>query len=263
MSQRHVGNKELTFDLQGYEVFMPSIHDYDTGSHPKSWAKIMAVRHAITKYPDASYIWFLDQNALIMNPKRSVEEQLLYPRVLESLMIRDYPIVPPDSIIKTFAHLRGEDADLIISQDNDGLISDSMILKNGDWAKFLTETWLDPLYRSYNFQKAQRHALVSLALGSKGVGRHRWLIFASCSRSTLYNGTPRSSPRLPSSRSGRWPPTRAATSGQVTRTATSWPCSQAARRAATSTAKTRQCRTTRSGRSWLGRCHEQRGMTCR
>jgi mannan polymerase II complex MNN11 subunit len=130
----------------------------------------MAVRHAITKYPDASYIWFLDQNAYIMNPKRSVEEHLLYPRVLESLMIRDYPIVPPDSIIKTFAHLRGEDADLIISQDNDGLISDSMILKNGDWAKFLTETWLDPLYRSYNFQKAQRHALVSLAPSRKGGG---------------------------------------------------------------------------------------------
>lgn len=234
---------------------MPSVHDYDTGSHPTSWAKIMAVRHAIAKYPDASYIWYLDQNAYIMNPKRGIEEQLLYPRVLESLMIRDYPIVPPDSIIKTFAHLRGEDADLIISQDNDGLISDSMILKNGDWAKFLTETWLDPLYRSYNFQKAQRHALVSLALSKRG--ETPWANLASYSRSTLYNGIPRSSPGLPSSRSGRWPRTRATTSGQATRTATSWPCSQAAQQAASSTVKTRQYRTTRSGRSWLGRRHEK------
>jgi hypothetical protein len=77
------------------------------------------------------------------------------------MMIRDFPIVPPDSIIKTFPHLRGEDANLIISQDNDGLVADSLILRNSDWSKFLTETWLDPLYRSYNFQKAERHALVS------------------------------------------------------------------------------------------------------
>lgn len=140
---------------------MPSIHDYDTASYPKPWANIMAMRHAITKYPDATYLWFLDQNAYIMNPSQTLEYQLLEPKMLESLMIRDYSIVPPDSIIKTFAHLRGEDANLIISQDNDGLVSDSLIIRNGDWAKFLTETWLDPLYRSYNFQKAQKHALVS------------------------------------------------------------------------------------------------------
>lgn len=152
-------NREHYAAEHGYEVFMPSVHDYDTGSNPKSWGKIMAMRHAISKYPDATFIWFLDQNAYIMNPTRSLEDQLTHPKVLESLMIRDYPIVPPDSIIKTFAHLRGQDANLIISQDNDGLVSDSMILRNGDWAKFLTETWLDPLYILYNFQKAQRHAL--------------------------------------------------------------------------------------------------------
>lgn len=155
------GCKGTDIEPLGYEFFMPSVHDYDTGSQPKSWAKIMAIRHAISKYPDASLVWYLDQNAYIMNPARKLEEQLTHPQVLESLMIRDYPIVPPDSIIKTFTHLRGEDANLIISQDNDGLISDSLILRNGDWAKFLTETWLDPLYIVYNFQKAQRHALVS------------------------------------------------------------------------------------------------------
>ncbi len=139
---------------------MPRVSDYETVTYPSSWAKVMAIRQAMTKFPEASYIWFLDQNAYIMNPARRVEDQLVQPRVLESLMIRDYPIVPPDSIIRTFAHLKGEDAKFIVSQDNDGLVSDSMVLKNGDWAKFLAEVWLDPLYRSYNFEKAQRHALV-------------------------------------------------------------------------------------------------------
>lgn len=140
---------------------MAKAHDYDTGGYQKSWSKVMAIRHALAQYPDCKYVWYLDQDAFIMEPARTVEEVVAEPRTLESLMIRDYPIVPPDSIIKTFAHLRGEDTGMIISQDKDGLVSDSMVLKNGDWAKFLSETWLDPLYRTYNFQKAERHALVS------------------------------------------------------------------------------------------------------
>ena len=121
----------------------------------------MAMRHALTQYPDCQYLWFLDQNAFIVEPSRSLEDQILQPRTLEDLMIRDYPVVPPDSIIKTFKFLQAENVGLIVSQDKDGLVADSIIVKNGDWAKFFTETWLDPLYRNYNFQKAERHALVS------------------------------------------------------------------------------------------------------
>lgn len=135
--------------------------DYDTQGAPQSWAKLVALRHALTLFPDAKFFWYLDQDAYIMDPSKSLEEQLLSSKKLESLMIKDYPVVPPDSIIKTFSFLRGDDTDFVISQDRDGLVSNSMIIRNGDWAKFFIETWFDPLYRSYNFQKAERHALVS------------------------------------------------------------------------------------------------------
>jgi mannan polymerase II complex MNN11 subunit len=120
----------------------------------------MAVRHAITKYPNCGHIWFLDQNALILNPKQSLEEQILDRSKSAEIMTPETPVVP-DSIIKTFGHLQVDDAALLISQDKTGLVTDSMIIKNGEWAKFLLEQWLDPLYRSYNFEKAERHALVS------------------------------------------------------------------------------------------------------
>lgn len=80
---------------------------------------------------------------------------------LESSMLKDLPVVPPDSIIKTFMHLRGEDVEFVLSQDKEGLASGSFVIKNGEWAKFFLDTWFDPLYRSYNFQKAETHALVS------------------------------------------------------------------------------------------------------
>ena len=122
------------------------------------------MRHAMTKYPHTKYFWFLEQNALIMNPFITVEGDIMDPNLLESVMIREQSIVPPDSVIKTFSHLRGANVDFVLTQDKEGLSQGSFILRRGDWAKFFLDTWFDPLYRSYNFQKADTHALVSFVL---------------------------------------------------------------------------------------------------
>lgn len=81
------------------------------------------------------------------------------PRRLESLMLVDKPVVPPDSVIKTFSHLKGDRIDFVLSQDNEGLAGGSMVIRSGEWAKFFLDSWFDPLYRTYNFQKAEAHAL--------------------------------------------------------------------------------------------------------
>ncbi|KAM4066848.1 galactosyl transferase GMA12/MNN10 family protein [Hirsutella rhossiliensis] len=152
-------NRETYAAKHGYEAMVVKAFDYDSHGAPPSWTKIVAMRHALSKYPDCKFIWYLDQNAFIMDPNKSLEALVLETKTLEGLMIKDYPVVPPDSIIKTFSHLRGQDADFIVSQDKDSLVHSSVILRNGEWSKFFLETWYDPLYRSYNFQKAERHAL--------------------------------------------------------------------------------------------------------
>ena len=81
---------------------------------------------------------------------------------LEALMIRDQPIVPPKSVIKTFPHLKAQNIDLVLTQDKEGLAQGSFIVRRGEWSKFFLDTWFDPLYRSYNFQKADTHALVNV-----------------------------------------------------------------------------------------------------
>lgn len=95
-----------------------------------------------------------------MNPARTIDDHIMGSGRIESMMIRDAPIVPPDSVIKTFSHLRGDQVDLAITQDKGGLAQGSFIIRNGDWARFFLDTWFDPLYRNYNFQKAEAHALV-------------------------------------------------------------------------------------------------------
>ncbi|OIW27399.1 glycosyltransferase family 34 protein [Coniochaeta ligniaria NRRL 30616] len=146
-------------EKHGYETFFPKIGNYDLNGAPFSWTKVVAMRHAMTKYPDATYIWFLDQDAFIMNPSLKVEEHVMKPARLEALMIKDHPVVPPDSIIKTFTHLKGKDVDFVLTQDKDGLSVGSFLVRNGEWAEFFLETWFDPIYRSYNFQKAETHAM--------------------------------------------------------------------------------------------------------
>jgi mannan polymerase II complex MNN11 subunit len=81
-------------------------------------------------------------------------------------MLKDIPVVPPDSVIHTFSHLTTAKASLILTQDGEQLSHGSFLLRNAggskesnDWAKFFLDTWFDPLYRSYNFQKAEGHAL--------------------------------------------------------------------------------------------------------
>ena len=147
----------------GYGTFFPNTTDYDLmPGVPHSWSTIPAMRHAMTLNKHTPWVWYLSNTALIMNPTKTLQERMLDPEKLESLMIVDQPVVPPDSIIKTFSHLRPERVDLILSQDTDGLAGGSILLRTGEWAKFFLDAWYDPLYRSYNFQKAEAHALEHL-----------------------------------------------------------------------------------------------------
>lgn len=118
------------------------------------------MRHAMTKFPDATYLWYVDVDAFIMSPHLSIEKDIMATAKLEEKMIVDHPVVPPDSIIHTFSHLRGEDVNFLLTQDKQGLVTSTFILRNSEWSRFFLETWFDPIYRSYNFQKAETHALV-------------------------------------------------------------------------------------------------------
>lgn len=150
----------LAFSFLGYATFFPIASEYDVEGSPRSWALVPSLRHAMAIYPHSKYFFSLSPHALIMKPDVNMITHLLAPKRLEQLMLRDVAVVPPDSVIKTFSHLKGDKVDLVITQDGEGLCQGSFIIRQTDWAKFFLDTWFDPLYRSYNFQKAEGHALV-------------------------------------------------------------------------------------------------------
>lgn len=86
-------------------------------------------------------------------------------------MRKDIPVVPPDSVIHTFSHLRPSQVYLILTQDKGNVAPTSFILRNtrnvpvstgqpkDTWSEYFLDAWFDPLYRAYAFQKAENHAL--------------------------------------------------------------------------------------------------------
>lgn len=164
MSDQSFGQhgSELMSLILGYATFFPNVSDYELGNSPRSWAVVPSMRHAMTLFPHSTFFVGLSAHGLIMNPSLDLKTHVMDRKRLESLMLRDKPVVPPDSVIRTFSHLRGDKIDLVITQDGEGLCQGSIIMRRGEWAKFFLDTWFDPLYRSYNFQKAEGHALVSV-----------------------------------------------------------------------------------------------------
>ena len=143
----------------GYLTHFPAPSPYPLNNAPTSWARVPALRHAMTVYPGSTFFWYLDPSALIMATDLNLEAHLLRPAVIEKHMITNAPVVPPDSVIKTFGNLKGDRIDFVVSQDKDGLAPISFVVRNGEWAKYFLDAWFDPIYRSYNFQKAESHAL--------------------------------------------------------------------------------------------------------
>ena len=149
---------------------------------------VPGIRHAMTAYPQSTFFFFLSPHGLIMNPSLPLQSHIVEPKRLESVLLRDKPVVPPDSVIRTFSHLKGDKIDLVITQDREGLCQGSFILRRGEWAKFFLDTWFDPLYRSYNFQKAEGHALVRAPTNRESL---LLLYLPITCRNTSFNGTPR------------------------------------------------------------------------
>lgn len=159
--QKITKNREDYAMRHGYTNFFANLSDYEStlDNAPRSWAVVPAVRHAMTAHPHSKQFFYLDAHALIMDPSKSLESHLLEKDRLDSLMLKDVPVVPPDSIIKTFSHLQPKDVDLILTTDNEDLSSGSFIIRQGEFAHTFLDIWFDPLYRSYNFAKAEAHAL--------------------------------------------------------------------------------------------------------
>ena len=165
-------NRDDYAQRHNYLTFYTNISTYSESIYPSptSWSLIPALRHALKLHPTIDYIWSLTPHAIITTPSLSIYTHIL--SNLTTLMQKDVPVVPPDSVIHTYSHITPASAHLIISQDMDNLAHTSFLLKNTPstststsdigFAEYLLDAWFDPLYRTYAFHLADLHALEHL-----------------------------------------------------------------------------------------------------
>ncbi|KAJ6260232.1 hypothetical protein Dda_4456 [Drechslerella dactyloides] len=183
--ERILDNRRRYAAKWGYEVFVGDLNVYTAGNeydfrdgtgqtreYPKSFNKLPIVRHAMATYPYTRTFWYLSSDSLIINMDLSLDAHILSRRRLTSLMLRDHPVIPPQSIIKTFKHNEADDVQFIITQDTKSVRADSFIVRRKPdempgrispgkmvFGYYLTDVWFDPLYRFYHFKDSDTSAL--------------------------------------------------------------------------------------------------------
>ncbi|KAK6528348.1 hypothetical protein TWF281_009591 [Arthrobotrys megalospora] len=193
-SKRILENRKRYAEKWGYEVFARDLGDYEAGNeyqfkdgagkvrhYSKSYNKLPLIRQAMSSYPYTKTFWYLSSDSLIINMDLDLESHILSKPRLGNLMLRDQPVIPPESIIKTFKRQNADDIQFIITQDGKSVKSDSFIIRRRKdemgWGKkkhkggkkgatmfgyYLLDLWFDPLYRFYHFKEGETSALEHL-----------------------------------------------------------------------------------------------------
>ncbi|KAI5959553.1 MNN11 [Candida pseudojiufengensis] len=147
------------------QEFIPQLGSFDSLKHSEKskWIRLFCLRAAMFAFPDAKWFWYLDQDSMILDLTKNIEEILLNENSLNQLMIRDQPLIPKNGVIKTYKKLKSENVKLILTQSKDMIETISFLIKNDDIGKAIIEIWSDNLYFKYaNFPYGPDSALTHI-----------------------------------------------------------------------------------------------------
>jgi mannan polymerase II complex MNN11 subunit len=134
----------------GYGVYARYLEDFAQTNDDLAFAKIFLVREAMFAFPNAKWMWWLDQDAVIMDQEFDLWQHLVSPPVLKNHMIRDAPILPPESVIHTYKRVPSDQIRFILTQNDRGVSTASFLVTNDPlYGHILMGYWMDPLHRAY------------------------------------------------------------------------------------------------------------------
>jgi hypothetical protein len=135
----------------GYQFMFANLSEYRLNDQHAAWTKMAFLTHAFNQYPEAEWIWWLDFDALIMNPFLDLCEYILNPEAMFSKLMKDqkFPLThlgqDEDEVLVLPADPDPNDINLLISHDQNGLNAGSFFLRRGKWTDFFLKLWSDPV----------------------------------------------------------------------------------------------------------------------
>lgn len=163
--ERIIENRREYAESHGYGLLIKFANDYAkfvevSYNHQATWARVAVAMEAEVSFPKAEWIWYLADEALIMDADYEPLTDLLAPDALEGKMRRQIPVMRYENThIRTYRNNRVQDVSFVMTLDSQMLNTDSFFYKNNPSSRALLQLWADPLYRKFKRFQGEREAL--------------------------------------------------------------------------------------------------------
>lgn len=141
-------------NAHGYGLYARYMNDAilangGSGIFHEDFVRVVLTREAMHTFPDAKWIWYLDQDAVIMRHEFDLVRDFLSPETLKNEIQRDIPVWPPDGIVHTYKRVPADQFRFFATQNDRGVATASFVLSNDNYGRYVTSYWLDPLHQQY------------------------------------------------------------------------------------------------------------------
>lgn len=157
------GYTNLVVDLDPYKPLLPN-------GVPMHWLKLYAIKHAFEHHPEAKWVFWIDSDAIIMNPTIDLAAHVLNKDVLKKKLHYNLPIASVGVRFQGDMYMDESEVDidnieLIMCHDGFSLNTGSMIVKRSDYTmNKLMDKWLTEEYMYKNYTFPEQDALIDLVL---------------------------------------------------------------------------------------------------
>ncbi|EEB06906.1 alpha-1,2-galactosyltransferase gmh3 [Schizosaccharomyces japonicus yFS275] len=152
-------NRIMYAKAHNYAFEYVNVSTYDV---PPVWAKMPAILATMDKYPNAKWVWCLDQDALLMNRGLSLQDNILNPKVLLKSLLTNTPFSNDIASLGTPDKYRMSDLDnigLILSKDLEGLNAGSFFVRATPLMRMFLDMWTEPSFRTNEVVKNEQELL--------------------------------------------------------------------------------------------------------
>ncbi|EEB08705.1 alpha-1,2-galactosyltransferase gmh3 [Schizosaccharomyces japonicus yFS275] len=150
---------------------------------PPVWAKMPAILATMDKYPKAKWIWWLDQDAIIMNKELSLQDHLLSQKAMRRSLLRKQPFfnekdsAAPHLVTPSeYSDADLENVGLIISCDLNGLNAGSFFVRVNPIMRMFVDVWSDKAYREKKVSENEQTLLGYLIANHPEMASHVALV---------------------------------------------------------------------------------------
>ncbi|KAF3906596.1 hypothetical protein ABW20_dc0108648 [Dactylellina cionopaga] len=172
-------NRQEYADFHGYHFHFINISKYDLHGAAPVWAKIPALLDTFIQFPDIHWVWWLDLDAIIMNPDIDLNSHILSHTAMRTKFEGGVEFLKGGSG-HTGQYMSKDmdpkNVDLIIGQDHNGLNAGSFFIRRSGFTKMLMDMWEEPFYVFNGWPGKEQDALLHMVQHHRQVREHVALV---------------------------------------------------------------------------------------